>query len=84
MARELRAQLDREALRIDDTAAQLLHSIIAERRDDRLASTLTDEQRAMARHLIAAGIITEHHDELRTSEPLQDALDDRHVRFLRW
>jgi hypothetical protein len=34
--------------------------------------------------IIAAGIITEHHDELRTSEPLQDALDDRHVRFLRW
>ena len=66
---ELHAQLHREALRIDDTAARLLHSIIAERRDDRLASTLTDEQRAMARLLIAARIITEHHDELRTSEP---------------
>jgi hypothetical protein len=81
---ELRAQLHREALRIDDTSAQLLHSIISGRRDDRLASTLTDEQRSIARHLIAAGIITEHHDELQASDALQDALDDRHLRFLRW
>jgi len=41
-------------------------------------------QRAAARHLIAAGVIREHCDDLRPSDALEYTLDDRHLRHLRW
>lgn len=81
---EVRADLHAAAIRIDDIAAGLLHRIITGRREDRRASTLTDPEQTVASHMIAAELIVEHYDNLRVSEALAHALDDRHIAALRW
>ena len=84
VSEELRADLHAAAIRIDDTAAALLRRIITGRHEDRLASTLNDKERTSATHMIAAEILTEHHDELRVSDALEHALDYRQISALRW
>ena len=46
---EIRADLHAARVRIDDTAAALLHRIITGRHEDRLASTLNDKERKSPR-----------------------------------
>jgi hypothetical protein len=72
----LRADLHAAAIRIDDSAAALLHRIVTGRHQDRLASTLTDEERTIATHMIA----TERHWCDVSERAFAPALARRRVR----